>query len=83
MAKDIRISAQASGFASLCLGLGAWAAFVLMKRLSETLWGILICLGITALLLSIHAARRGTKWWLLSAVVALLLILGLIGAVAG
>lgn len=83
MAKDIRISAQASGFTSICFGLGAWAVFALVERLSETLWGILMCLGIMALLLSIYAARRATKWWLVSAVVALLLILGLIGAVAG
>lgn len=83
MARDIRISAQASGFTSVCFGLGAWAAFVLVERLSETLWGILMCLGVMALLLSIYAARRGSKWWLASAAVALLLIVGLLGAVAG
>jgi len=83
MAKDIRISAQALGFTSVCFGLGAWVVFVLVERLSETLWGILMCLGVVALLLSIYAARRGTKWWLVSAVVAVVLVLGLIGAVIG
>lgn len=83
MVKDIRISARGLGFTSVFFGLGAWAAFVLVERLSETLWGILMCLGVTALLLSIYAARRGSKWWLVSTAVALLLIVGLIGAIAG
>ena len=83
MARDIRISAQASGFTSVCFVLGAWVVFVLVERLSETLWGTLMCLGIVALLLSIYAACRGTKWWLVSAVMAIFLILGLIGAIAG
>jgi hypothetical protein len=72
---------QWAGASSALLAGVSWAFFALREKPNLIAWSVLVTCGLTALTLGIHAAWRGSRWWLIPVAAASLLLFGLAGTV--